>query len=125
MGEAFLARKAKRFKNKQEQTHEAILASPDLLTAISDHREILYRFDSSEPKLSPGTKLIFIDEGFALISVLLGLKLTGSVDAVGSADLRQLFARFPALENSIPATVASGPDWAGYYSASLDVPEVF
>ena len=120
MGEAFLVQKNKRFKNKQEQSYAAQLSSPDLLSAISDHQTTLYRFQPLKNALPTGTKLVLLDEGFELVSVLAGLVAVGSIDAIGTADLRALFAKFPVLQKSVTASIAGEIDWAGYQSVSLE-----
>jgi hypothetical protein len=119
MGEKFLAEKAKRFKQRQEQKRAELLDSTDLLTAIDDHKETLYRFYSPEQDLGKITPLLLVDEGREAVSVFAGNTRVGQLDAPSSSDARELLRRFRGLGRSLKAYVHDGPDWTGYYTAKL------
>lgn len=119
MGELFLADKAKWFKNKQDAQHRKHFESADLLTATADRKETRYRFKSDRPDLKMIAALQLIDDRHEHVSVFHGMRRVGYVDALGSADLRGLFMRFPALGNSVKAYVCEERDWTGRYTAKL------
>jgi hypothetical protein len=119
MGEQFLADKAKGFKNKQDAQHKRHFESADLLTATGDRQETRYRFKSDKPGLKMIASLQFIDDGHEEVSVFHGMRRVGYIDAAGSADLRDLFAKFPALGNAVKSYICEEQDWTGGYTAKL------
>ena len=119
MGELFLADKDKWFKNRQDRLHKKHFEAADLLTATGDRSETRYRFKTTDSGLKMIVSLLLVDDGHAGVSVFKGLRRVGMIDAAGSADLRDMFARFPALGNSIKAYVSEEQDWTGYCSAKI------
>ena len=119
MGELFLADRDKWFKNREDAQHKKHFEAADLLTATADRKETKYRFKSDKPDLQKIGSLLFVDDGHELVSVFRGMRRVGYVDAAGSADLRELFARFAALGKSINAHVCEEQDWTGHYSAKI------
>lgn len=119
MGEQFLADQAKWFKHRQDVQHARHFGAADLLTATVDRRDTTYRFKSDGAEMIKITPLLFIDDDHEGVSVFRGMRRVGYVDAGGSVDLRDLFARFPALGKSVKAYVCEEQDWTGHYAAKL------
>jgi hypothetical protein len=119
MGELFLADKDKWFKNRQDAQHKKHFEAADLLTATADRQETRYRFKSDNADLKMIGSLLMVDDGHERVSVFRGMRRVGYVDAAGSTDLRELFARFPALGKSMKAYICEEQDWTGYYAAKI------
>jgi len=119
MGEKFLIEKAKRFKQRQEQKRQQLLEAGDLLTALEDRKETLYRFKSDEDDLQKIRSLMLVDEGRAMVTVFAGNRRVGELDGPSSSDARELMRRYPGLGKSLKAYVHSSADWTGYYTAKL------
>lgn len=119
MGELFLADKDKWFKNRQDAQHKKHFEAADLMTATADREETCYRFKSDKAGLRKIDSLLLVDDGHSNVSVFRGMRRVGYLDAAASADLRELFTRFPALSNSIKAYICEEQDWTGHYSAKI------
>lgn len=120
MGYRFIQAVSKRFRNRSDAAHDEEYSGSRMSFVEESKSDTIYRFKCPNANPPRGTTIAFADIGQPQVRVIQDHKLIGEVDAVGSAELRAIFAKHPSLNQVAPGVVTGPKNVGGFARGKID-----